>query len=116
MKQRATRIVCAFEDPTPPRDHEQVHRVRAFISALALAWAITATHIVLSLWMTAHGMRNSVRDGCGDEERPTLSTIVECFPLRMVAGMFNDTSAPHDEVASVHGVGLCPDANGQRRH
>lgn len=114
VMQRTRRVLQTGDTARMPLDFAQVHRVRDCIARLPVAWTVPATRIFLNLWTTSHRMHDIVRDGCywGCDSPDSLNHYVDCIPLRMVAGMFDDAAAPYDEPSSFYGLGpasQCPD-------
>lgn len=86
-------------------------RRSSLVSRLPAVWAVTATCMYLNLWATSHRMQNRVRHGpfwvCDAPD--SLDDYLDCFSCRLVAGMFDDTRAPHDGVVNLYGVGPAVD-------
>lgn len=63
--------------------------------------------VSLNLWTMSHRLHDRIRDGCcwGCSALDSLDQHVECVSLRLVAGVFDDSGAPHNGFASYSDLG-----------
>lgn len=99
MMRRTARLLEHSEEPEVPGvDMAQVARLLAVVGSLPPAWAVLAGRIYLIIWTTSHRLhdREHGRRYLGRDASDSLSHSLHCMPLRLTAGLFDETSAPDD--------------------
>lgn len=85
-------------------DIARVARYMFLIPRLPAAWAVTAMPMPLNLWTTSHRLHVRERDSCrGAEVADSLVHYLFCEPLRLIAGVFDETW--ESGAAAFYGIG-----------